>query len=196
MNEEIEKLVQGGDAALGELFEFYRGRLERIVEFRIDPRLHGRVDPDDVLQEAWLNASRRLQEFLSNPAVSLFVWLRQLSIQALIDLHRRHFGQKRDPRAEIHFTTPSMDESTSQCLVSALAGQMTSPSQAISKLEEMEKIRKILDAMDPIDREVIALRHFEQMTNNQVAEALGLSITAASNRYIRAMTKLSAIVTG
>lgn len=196
MNDEIERLRVRGDAALAELFEHYREPLERMIEFRLDDRVRGRVDPDDVLQEAYIELARRLPEFLQAPNVSVFIWMRQLTYQILIGIQRRHFGQKRDPRHEVTHAFSPDPNATSLSILSAFAEQMTSPSQALMREEELQQLRQMLEGMDEVDREVLALRHFEQLSNNQIAEALGISITAASNRYVRAMLRLSEIAKG
>jgi RNA polymerase sigma-70 factor, ECF subfamily len=190
-----EKLRANGQVALGEFFGEFHDRLERMIEFRLDDRLRGRIDPEDVLQEAWMEVSRRLDDYLERPRVSLYVWVRQLTYQVLIDLQRRHFGQKRDPRQEVPWRGPAGTDTASRVMSEAFAAQLTTPSQAAIRAEEKVQLEKFLQAMDPVDREVLALRHFEHLGNNQVAEVLGLSPTAASNRYVRAMAKLSDVMT-
>ena len=196
MNDELESLRGGGDVALAELFEQYREPLERMIEFRLDDRVRGRVDSEDVLQEAYIELARRLPEYLREANVSVFIWMRQITYQILIGVQRRHFGQKRDPRIEVtHLHAPDPN-ATSLSIFSAFAEQMTSPSHALMREEELQQLRQMLESMDEVDREVLALRHFEQLSNNQIAEALGISITAASNRYVRAMLRLSQIAKG
>lgn len=203
MGDETKMLVNGGQTALAQLFELYRGRLLRMLEFRLAERLRGRVDPEDILQEAYIELARRLPEFVnpkataagtSVPRPSAYVWIRQLTYQVMIAVQRRHFGQKRDPRQEIRAPLVADDDGTSHSILSAFAENMTSPSQALMREEEMNQLRSILSGMDELDREVVALRHFEQLSNNEIAEALGISVTAASNRYVRAMLRMSQIV--
>jgi RNA polymerase sigma-70 factor, ECF subfamily len=189
------KLREGGEAALGEFFGGFHDRLERMIEFRLDDRLRGRIDPEDVLQEAWIEVSRRLKDYLARPQVSLYVWVRQLTYQVLIDLQRRHFGQKRDPRQEVPWQGGTGTDTASRVMSEAFAAQLTTPSQAAIRAEEKDQLQNMLQAMDPVDREVLALRHFEHLGNNQIAEILGLSATAASNRYVRAMARLSDVMT-
>lgn len=192
-NPELEQLQTGGAEALGELFSLYYDRLDRMVDFRLDGRLCGRVDSADVLQEAYLVISRRLQDYIARPDVSLYVWMRQLTLQTLIDVQRRHFGQKRDPNQEVALS-PGPRDQTSMSIAGAICAQWSSPSRAAIREEEVQQLHQALASMDEIDREVLALRHFEQLTNTEVAEALGLSVTAASNRYVRAMTRLSELM--
>ncbi len=196
MNQEIDQLRAGGDVALAALFEQYREPLERMIEFRLDDRVRGRVDCEDVLQEAYIEMARRLPEYLAAANVSPFIWMRQQAYQILIGVQRRHFGQKRDPRFEVTQAVAPDPNATSLSILSAFAEQMTSPSQALMRAEELQQLREMLQSMDEIDREVLALRHFEQLSNQQIAEALGISITAASNRYVRAMLRLSQIAKG
>jgi len=193
MNEELEQLRQRGEAALAELFLQHKDRLERLVEFRLDARLRSRVDPADVLQEAYIEMARRLSDFLTDPKVSFYVWARQLTIQTLIDTQRRHFGQKRTPQQEVHLNR-SPAENTSDSIVKVLCSHLTSPSGVAIRAEQVQQLNSALDLMDEIDREVLALRHFEHLGNSEVAETLGLSTTAASNRYVRAMTRLGEIM--
>ena len=193
MNEELERLKDGGEKALAELFSEYRDRLERLVDFRLDQRLSSRVDPSDVLQEAYIEIARRYREYVNAPNVSFYVWIRQMTMQALIDIQRRHFGLKRTPQQEVNLKRTS-SESTSDSICQILGSQLTSPSGAAIRAEEIRQLHVALASMDEIDREVLALRHFEHLGNGEVAETLGLTATAASNRYIRAMTRLGEIM--
>lgn len=186
---ELTQLRQDGQEALARLFSKYRDRLERMVQFRMDARLSGRVDPDDILQEAYLEIDRRLQDYLDQPTVPLFVWMRQITWQTLIDTHRRHMVAKvRNVNQEV--SRMPGGGLTSASLAAQLIGHLTSPSQAAIREERLQRVRQALDEMDEIDREVLALRHFEQLTNNEVADVLGLQKAAASNRYVRALGRL------
>ena len=193
-DDERRLLEEGGQAALASLFSTYSDRLERIVSFRLDPRIRGRIDAADILQEAFLEVSERLPSFLESTEVTFFVWLRQQTLQTLVDVHRRQFRQKRDVNREIHFASTGTSGGTSVSIAQFLIGQLTSPSQVAVKAEEMQWLQEALNSMNEVDREVLALRHFEQLGNNQVAEILGLTPTAASNRYLRAAARLSEIL--
>ncbi len=190
---DLQKLISHGQTALAAIFENHRPALERMIAFRLDDRVRGRVDSEDILQESYLEASRRLGDYLAQPQVSIYVWLRQIAYQTLVAIQRRNFGQKRDPRVEIKPHQPEGD-ATCHSILAMFSGNFTTPSRAAMKQEQFAKLREILAEMDAVDREVLALRHFECLTNNQVAETLGISVTAASNRYIRAMTRLSQLV--
>ncbi|MDA1230413.1 MAG: sigma-70 family RNA polymerase sigma factor [Planctomycetota bacterium] len=193
-NDERCVLREGGQTALASLFSTYQNRLEKIISFRLDPRIRGRIDAADILQEAYLEAADRLESFLESTDISFFVWLRQQTLQTLIDVHRRQFRQKRDVNREIRFASTGPSDGTSLSIAQFLIGQLTSPSQAVANAEEMQWLQEALNSMNEVDREVLALRHFEQLGNNQVAEILGLTTTAASNRYLRAAARLSEIL--
>ena len=193
--EEFELLRSGGSDQFAEVFAHYEDRLQRMIRFRLDRRLYGRVDSADVLQEVWLDASKRVTEYVANPAVPVFIWLRQIAWQTIIDLHRRHLGaQKRSVVNEVALGGGSNQEDTSLSMAARLAGNLTSPSQAAMRDERMQQLREALEEMDEIDREVLALRHFEELGNNEVAEILGLQKTAASNRYVRALKRLKEVL--
>ena len=127
----IDRAVRGDQAAWGELLARYRDRLRRMVALRLDRRLQGRVDPSDVIQEAMLDASRRLAEYRQNPTMPFFLWLRFLTGQRLLEQHRRHLGaQGRDAGREISLYRGAMPEATTAALAAQLLGRLTSPSQA------------------------------------------------------------------
>jgi len=191
MDDELRRLAEGGQAALGELFSACRDRLERMVRFRLDPRLRGRVDPEDVLQDACIAVTRRLDSYLADPRVSFYVWVRQLTWQTLIDCHRVQTGRKRDPKREVRRARAN---ATTFSITRALLGRGTSPSGAAARKELIGLLHEALDTMGDTDREVLALRHFEQLCNREVAEILNLSPTAASNRYVRALKRLGEIM--
>jgi RNA polymerase sigma-70 factor (ECF subfamily) len=186
---------QGNQTALAELFSQHRDRLWRLVTFRMDPRLHGRVDADDVLQEAWLSAVQRLDSFLIDASRSLFVWFRLITCQTLVDIHRRHLGaQKRNAGQEFSIDQGWAVSSTSSSLSFHLMDHLTTPSEAALRQEMTQKLHSALNDMRDLDREVLALRHFEQLTNRESAQVLGISEQAASDRYVRALTKLRGLM--
>ena len=193
MSDELEILKSGNADSIAEVFSQHRDKLQRMVRFRLDRRLYGRVDTADVLQDVWLETSRRIEDYTSNPAVPFFVWVRQIAYQIIIDLHRRHLGaQKRNVSQEVSVAKSNCDTSIS--IAAQLVGSLTSPSHAAIRKERLGSLREALDSMDEIDREVLALRHFEELSNNEVAEILGIQKTAASNRYVRALKRLKQVL--
>jgi RNA polymerase sigma-70 factor (ECF subfamily) len=197
-SETLELLARAGrgdEQALGQLFGQHRERLKRMVRLRLSRRLQGRLDESDVLQDAYLEICRRLHEFVQNPAVPLYLWLRQMTGLKLAELHRRHLGTRmRDADREVSIYRGALPEADSASLAAHLLGQLTSPSQAAMKAEMRIKLQEVLNSMAPLDREVIAMRHFEQLSGDETAEALGLSKTAASSRYVRAIIRLRKIL--
>jgi RNA polymerase sigma-70 factor (ECF subfamily) len=193
-DDELGRLRTEGDQAVAALFSQYQERLRRMVSYRLDRRLYGRVDAADVLQEAYLESARRIQDYLDRPTVPFFVWLRQITSQVLIDTHRRHLAKMRDPQQEVRMHRGGNLHATSHSLAAQLVGNLTSPSRAAIREELLIQVREALEGMDELDREVLALRHFEELSNNEVAEILGLQKAAASNRYVRALKRLRSIL--
>ncbi len=189
------RLGTDAEGVLAEEFSRNHDRFWRMIDFRLDGALVGRVDPDDVLQEAWMAAVQRVEHFIENESLSLFVWLRMIVQQTLIDVQRRHLGaKKRDAYRERSIHGGHWSQNTSASLVAKLLGTCTSPSQAAVREERAAQLRDAIEQMDEMDREVLALRHFEELTNSEVAEVLGIQETTASNRYVRALRRLKVIL--
>jgi RNA polymerase sigma-70 factor (ECF subfamily) len=187
----LDRASAGDPDAWRALFDRDRERLRRMVALRLDRRLQGRIDPSDVIQEAHIEAMTRLREYLRQPDLPFFLWLRLIVGQRLTLLHRRHLGaQARDAGREIGLYHGALPEATSAALAARLLGRLTQPSEAAVRAERKIRIQTALNAMDPLDREILALRHFEQLSNEEAARALGLSKSAASKRYVRALQRL------
>src|SRR5215471_12934630 len=191
----LRRLQAGDERAPGELFQHYRARLRQMVRLRLDRRLQGRVDPSDVLQEAYLDIARRAPEYAANPGMPLYLWLRFLTGQRLVALHRHHLGaQMRDAGCEVSLHRGAIPQASSASLAAQLLGRLTSPTQAAIRAEMQLRLQEVLNSMDPIDREVLVLRHFEELSNSETAEVLGIQKSAASNRYVRALKRLKEIL--
>ncbi len=176
-------------------FSLHRPRLWRIVSFRLARRLWGRVDADDILQEAFVDASSRLRHFPEDGSVSWFVWLRQIVQQTLIDVHRRHLHTlKRDVGREVPQSQPRSGGATSVSLAMWLVGNGSTPSENLIRQEMSDQLIEALETMSPIDREILALRHFEELSNNEVAQVLNINSKAASIRYVRALARLKKLL--
>lgn len=187
----LERAARGDDQALSLLFELYRPRLKKMVRLRLNRRLQGRVDDSDVLQDAFLDATRRLQEYLDDPQAPFFLWLRRITGDKLLEIHRTHLGTlMRDADREVSLHRGALPAANSISLAAQLLGQLTSPSQAAVKAEMRIKLQQALNSLDPLDREILALRHFEQLTNVEAAQELQLETSAASKRYLRALSRL------
>jgi RNA polymerase sigma-70 factor (ECF subfamily) len=196
---DVERLldrVQAGDQlALATLFAAYRQRLRLMVRLRLDRRLQGRVDPSDVLQDAFLEVTQRLPEFVAQPKMPFYLWVRLITGQRLLALHRRHLGaQMRDAGQEVSLYRGALPQASSASLAAQLLGRLTSPTQAAIRAELQIKLQEALNELDPIDREILTLRHFEDLTNNETATVLGLQKAAASNRYVRALKRLKDVL--
>jgi RNA polymerase sigma-70 factor, ECF subfamily len=186
----------GDGGLLSEYFTRHRDRLYRLVQLRFDPRLRGRIDPSDVLQESYLEAATRFGEYQQNPTMPVFLWLRFLTTQKLLQLHRVHLGvQARDAGREQPLTRSGQPEASSAAMAAHLVGQGTSPSQAAVRAEMRVRVEQALSGMEALDREVLVLRHFEQLTNSETAQILGLQESAASKRYVRALKRLKETLT-
>ena len=193
---QVELATQGDQQAWAELLNAHRARLRRMVALRLDPRLQGRVDPSDVIQEAYLDASRRLPEFRDDPEVPFYLWLRFLVGQRMVDEHRRHLGRSaRDVGREVSLYRGAMPQASTAMLAAQLLGKLTSPSDAAIRAERKVRLQEALNAMEPIDREIVILRNYERMTNGEAARVLNLDKSAASKRYIRAIIRLKEMLT-
>jgi RNA polymerase sigma-70 factor (ECF subfamily) len=184
-----------GAEALAAFFERHRERLERVVKLRMDRRVQGRIDPADVVQETYLEAAARLPEYLADSNLTPYLWARFLTLQKLLQVHRRHLGaQARDAGREISLYGRAYPEATSAALAAQLVGKLTSPSQAAMRAETKLLLQEALNGMDPLDREILALRHFEQLTAADAARVLDIDESASSKRYLRAIKRLGAIL--
>jgi len=192
----IERAARGESEPLGELLLRHRARLRRMVGLRLDRRLQGRIDPSDVIQEASLEAAERLPEYARGPTMPFFLWLRLLTGQRLQVLHRRHLGARmRDAGREVALYRGALPEATSVALAAQLLGRDTRPSEAAVRAERKLRLQEALNGMDPLDREALALRHFEHLTTGEAAQVLGITAAAAGKRYLRALERLREILT-
>ena len=189
-------LARAGDRrALSALLERHRDRLRRMVELRLDWRLQARIDASDILQDAFLEVASRLDEYLRGPELPLFLWLRLVVGQRLATVHRHHLGtQMRHAGREVSLYRDALPAASSAALAGQLLGRQTSPSQAAVRAEQVVRLQEALNTLDPVDREVLALRHFEQLTAAETARVLDISEEAAAKRYIRALKRLKQIL--
>ncbi len=180
-----------------DIFTRHREKLRSMVRLRLDRRVQARVDPSDVLQEAYVEASRRLDEYLQSPPMPLLLWLRHVTGQKLQELHRHHLVmQKRSAEREVPIRYAAVPHTTTEALAVELLARGPSPSAAAVRAELRVRLEEVLDRMDATDREIVALRHFEQLSSAEAAEVLGIKEEAARKRYLRAMKKLRDILAG
>jgi RNA polymerase sigma-70 factor (ECF subfamily) len=194
--DELFERARGGDqAALETLFARYRERLRRMVELRLDRRLQARVDASDVVQDAYVDVIGRLPEYLAAPHLPLFLWLRLVVGERLLKVHRHHLGtQARDAGREVSLYRGALPAASSAALAAQLLGQDTSPTQAAARAERLLRLQEALNTLDPIDREILSLRHFEELTTAEAARVLDVREDAAAKRYVRALKRLREIL--
>jgi RNA polymerase sigma-70 factor, ECF subfamily len=191
----IERIRAGDRLALGELFQRHRDRLRRMVELRMDARLHGRIDASDVLQDGFLDLEKRVASYLNDPRLPVFLWLRMVVSDRLAQVHRQNLGTRmRDVSHEVSLYRDPLPQASSAALASMLLGRMTSPSNAAIRAEQILQVQEAINSLEPLDREVVALRHFEQLSRAETAVVLGITEEAGAKRYIRALKKLKSIL--
>ncbi len=197
-NEELLDAARNGDeGALAVLVERHRGRLERMVGLRMDRRLQGRVDPADVVQDAYLVVRGKFPKYIADPRLPFYLWLRLEVGQKLVDVHRFHLSAKmRDAGQEVSLHRGALPQVTSLSLAEHLLGKLTTASHAAMRVELKLRVQEALNSMDPHDREVLILRHFEELSNAEAAEVLGIKPSAAVNRYVRALKRLKDVFQG
>lgn len=192
----LQCAADGDQEGWGSLLIRHEERLRRMVAYRMDRRLQGRVDPLDVLQDAYVTASEHREEFLRRPTGSFFLWLRGIVGNKLLELHRHHLGtQMRDAGREVSLYRGNMPGASSAALAAQLLGHATRPSEAAIRAEVKIQLQEGLNSMDPLDREVLVLRHFEHLSPAETAQVLGIKEKAAGMRYLRALKRLKDILT-
>ena len=185
----------GQKQAVEQLLEQHRAGVRAMIKGRLDPALARRVDASDIVQEVMWEASRRLSEYLKRPPMPFGLWLRHLARDRVIDAHRRHrVAQRRSLDREQSLTAPQFADHSSLDLAQQLrAGDLTPAAAAMR--HELE--RRFLDALEQVgedDREILLMRHFEQLTNEQTAQLLNLSPAAAGMRHLRALRRLRIVL--
>jgi RNA polymerase sigma-70 factor (ECF subfamily) len=197
-DEELLDAARNGDEdALAVLVERHRGRLKRMVRLRMDRRLQGRVDPADVVQDAYLALRGKFSQYSADARLPFFLWLRLEVGQKLVDIHRFHLGtQMRDAGQEVSLHRGALPQVTSLSLAEHLLGKLTTASKAAMRVELKLRVEEALNSMAPHDREVLILRHFEELSNAEAAQVLGIKPSAAVNRYVRALKRLKDVFQG
>ena len=186
-----QRLADGDTTVFGDLFTAHQPRLWQIIHFRLSDKIRGRIDPDDVVQDVFLDAEKRLRHYIDGDFPSLFLWLRLVAGQTLSKIHRTHLGtESRSVLREANAARSGLWGNTSLCLSQRFVAHLTSPSQVAVKGELIGEVRKAIDNMSEMDQEVLALRHFEELTNREVAIELEIQPKAASIRYMRALERL------
>ena len=192
---EVGELFSRGEGAVAELIGRYREKLMRMISVRMDCRIRGKVDGEDILQDVYVESARRIEDYIQRPSVPFFIWLRQITRQVLIDTHRRYLEtEMRDVRREATPYTADWSCASSVFLATQLADSLTSPSQCAVRREVVSRMKTALEQLNRRDREVLVLRHLEELSNNEVAEVLRIDRYAASKRYLRALARLKRVM--
>lgn len=184
--------AHGGDeAAVNRLMERHRDALRRMVQLRLDQRIQRRIDVSDIVQDVLVEANRRLQDYLAKPVMPYHLWLRQIAQDRIIDAHRRHRASaKRSVDRERPLAVPAANDRSTMELAAQLAGRELTPAAAATQKELARVVSAAIAELPEQDCEIIVMRHYEQLTNQEIAQALGLTEPAASMRYLRAIRKL------
>jgi RNA polymerase sigma-70 factor (ECF subfamily) len=195
-SEDLIGRARAGDReARSALFAQHRERLRRMVEMRLDARLQARLDASDVVQEAYVEVVERLDDYLRDPKLPLFLWLRLVVGERLQKLHRHHLGtQMRDAGREVSLYRGALPAASSAALAAQLLGKYTSPTQAAVRAERILRMQEALNSLDPVDREIVSLRHFEELSAAEAAQVLGIEESAAVKRDFRALKRLKQVL--
>lgn len=189
---ELIRNAKGGDGhAVSQLLERHRKALHRMIELRLDHRVMRRVGVSDIVQEVMIEANKRLQSFLENPPMPFHLWIRQIAKDRIIDAHRRHsVTAKRSVKREVSLTRPRTLDQSSINLASQLRDGELTPAAAATQREIASRLEEAILQLRDQDREVVLMRHYEQLSNLETAQALGLTEPATSMRYLRALRRL------
>ena len=186
----MRQAAEGDQVACGRLLESHRSRLRRMVELHMDRRLAARLDSSDVVQDALADAVQKLPGYLRDRPVALYPWLRQLAWERLIQLHRRHlYAQKRSVAREERWTHPLWEDSAQE-LAERLLSLGSSPSSRLRREEVRARVLTALGRLSASDREVLVLRHLEQLTPGEIASVLEVSETVVYTRHLRALERM------
>jgi RNA polymerase sigma-70 factor, ECF subfamily len=193
----LDQAKQGKAKAVERLLEVHREPLRRMIGLRLDPALAGRVDASDIVQEVMLEVSQRLADYLRNPAMPFHLWVRHIAKDHMIDAHRRHRqAQRRSLDREQPLVPAGLADQSSLELAGQFLDKEMTPASAAVRHELQRRMEQAVAGLEEDDREIILMRHYEQLSNQEVATALGLSEAAASMRHLRAVRKLRAALLG
>ncbi|MBL8892261.1 MAG: sigma-70 family RNA polymerase sigma factor [Planctomycetaceae bacterium] len=191
----LAKAGEGDKRAVNELLERHRDAVRKLIRMRLDQRIQRRVDVSDVLQDVLVEANRRLQDYITNPGMSFHLWLRQIAKDRMIDAFRRHRGSaKRSVDRELSLTAPRGNDQSSIMLAQRLQDHELTPATAAAQKEMAQKVEQAIGKLGEADYEIVVMRHYEQLSNREVAEALNLTEPAASMRYLRAIKRLRTLM--
>ncbi|WP_047817564.1 sigma-70 family RNA polymerase sigma factor [Rhodopirellula islandica] len=191
----LQAARQGDPEAVNQLLDRHRGPIRRLVEVRLDRKVQRRVDVSDVVQEVLVEASGRLQKYLDDPVMAFHLWLRQIAWDHIIDTYRRHrVSAKRNMDREQPIAGGGRVDESSVNLAIQLCDPAMTPAAVATQREIAAQVEAAIQKLDEGDREVILMRHYEHLSNLEIAEVLDLNPPAASMRYLRAVRRLKAVL--
>lgn len=191
----LQQAKTGDDDAINKLMDRHRNSLRQLVRMRLDQKIQKRVDVSDVVQDVLVEANRRLQRYIENPVMPFHLWLRQIAKDRIIDAHRRHrVSAKRSVDREQVLVAPRGYDQSSIQLASLLGDQRLTPAAAALQQEMAKKVEHAISLLDEKDCEIIVMRHYEHLTNQEIGKVLDLTEPAASMRYLRAIRRLRAVM--
>jgi RNA polymerase sigma-70 factor (ECF subfamily) len=190
----LRGIARGDDAARQRLLDRHRDRLRRMVELRLDRRLRARLDPSDVVQEVLAEADAALADYLARRPLPFYPWLRQLAWDRLVELHRRHIAARRRSVTREEGGDQGPEDGSTPGLIDRLLDTKTSPSRRLLREELRGRVRAALARLAARDREVLVLRHLEQLSTAETAAALGVSAGAVKLRHLRALDRLRSVL--
>jgi RNA polymerase sigma-70 factor (ECF subfamily) len=191
----IERAKEGNPDAVESLLDRHRDALRRMIQLRLDQKIQRRVDVSDVVQEVLIEANRRLKDYLDNPAMAFHLWVRQIAKDRIIDAHRRHrVSAKRSIDREQALIVPGDNDHSTMELAGKLCDPSLTPAAAATQREIAKQVELAIGMLPDVDREIILMRHYEQLSNQDIAAVLQLSEPAASMRYLRALRRLRELI--
>jgi RNA polymerase sigma-70 factor (ECF subfamily) len=197
-SEKTERLLaeaKGGDSsAVNRLLDRHRDAVHRMVRMRLDQKILRRVDVSDVVQDVLVEANRRLHNYLENPGMSFHLWIRQIAKDRIIDAHRRHRASAKRSVDREQVMAPHGEDRSSELLAAQLCDPRLTPAAAATQQEMARRVEQAMTQLAEPDCEIIVMRHYEQLSNQEIAETLGLTEPAASMRYLRAIRRLRSVL--
>ena len=194
--EQLLNQAKGGDeSAVNQLMDRHRNSLRQLIRMRLDQKIQKRIDVSDIVQDVLVEANRRLTVYMDNPVMPFHLWLRQIARDRIIDAHRRHrVSARRSVDREQALVAPRGYDNSSMQLAGLLGDNRLTPAAEALQKEMARKVEEAITKLEEKDCEIIVMRHYEQLSNQEIATILDLTEPAASMRYLRAIRRLKTIL--
>ncbi len=191
----LAQAKEGNDSAINQLMDRHRNSIRQLVRMRLDQKIQRRIDVSDIVQDVLMEANRRLATYLEAPAMPFHLWLRQIARDRIIDAYRRHrVSARRSVDREQPIAAPRGYDESSMQIAAIIGDDRLTPAAAALQKEIAASVEKAITQLDEKDSEIIVMRHYELLTNQEIATAMGLTEPAASMRYLRAIRRLKAVL--